>query len=54
MTHLDYTNSLKFLHYDTSTRKQQRKLIECVNPMRNKWRIRWDIQISTNESGVEN
>lgn len=28
------------------------KLIECVNPMRNKWRIRWDIQISTNESGV--
>ena len=29
------------------------KLIECVNPMRNKWRIRWDIQISTNESGAQ-
>lgn len=29
------------------------KPIECVNPMCNKWRIRWDIQISTNESGVE-
>ena len=29
------------------------KPIVCVNPMRNKWRIRWDIQISTNESGVQ-
>lgn len=29
------------------------KPIECVNPMRNKWRIRWDIQISTNESGAQ-
>ena len=29
------------------------KPIECVNPMRNKWRIHWDIQISTNESGAQ-
>ena len=29
------------------------KPIECVNPMRNKWRIRWDIQISTDESGAQ-
>ena len=29
------------------------KPIECVNPMRNKWRIHWDIQISTNEGGAQ-
>lgn len=28
------------------------KLIECVNPVRNKWRIRWDIQPSDLDNAV--
>lgn len=29
------------------------KLIECVNPVRNKWRIRWDIQATENQESQE-
>lgn len=26
------------------------KLIECVNPVRNKWRVRWDVQTKENDA----